>query len=179
MEALELTVWQRHRLEEQLKHAETARLFRRTLAVLEAGRGKSVGEIAESLSVSRQSVYNWIDAYRRGHDPTALWEGRHSGRPSLWDEENEAVLQCLLERRPEECGYYAVNWTAPLLQTQLEGIAGKSFSQDSIREALRRLGYVWKRGRYELAPDPELEKKTPDSPSDRQFAAPERVVGGG
>lgn len=179
MDVLELTRRQRDRLENQLKHAEQARIFRRTLAVLEASRGKPVAEIAGLLGVSRQSVYNWLDAYGQSHDPEALFEGRHSGRPSLWDEGGEAVLRCLLERRPDECGYFAVNWTVPLLKEQLGCTMGKLFSEDTIRAKLRRLGYVWKRGRYELAPDPELEKKTADSPPDRQFAASERAVGRG
>ena len=179
MDILDLTFWQRHRLEDQLKDAETARLFRRTLAVLEASRGKSVAEIAESLGVSRQSVYNWIEAYRQGRDPKALLEGTHSGRPSLWTDDSETILQCLLEHRPDEYGYFAVNWTVPLLREQLGYTTGQSFSEDTVRERLRRLGYVWKRGRYELVPDPELEKKTAYPPSDRQFAASECPVGGG
>jgi transposase len=179
MDEFELTTSERHRLENQLKHAKTARLFRRTLAVLEASRGKSVPAISAMLGASRRSVYRWIEAYRHGHDPEVLLEGEHTGRPSLWGDENEAVLQCLLEHRPNEFGYYAVNWTAPLLKLQLEHTTGDVFAEDTIREKLRRLGYVWKRGRYELLPDPELEKKKTDSPSDPQFAARNAAVRGG
>jgi len=179
MGEIELTAWQRRRLKDQLHHAETVRLFRRTQAILDANRGKPMAEIAESLGVSRQSVYNWIEAYRRSQDPKALLEGLHTGRPSRWDDESKAVLRCLLERRPDECGYYAVNWTAPLLKEQLECTTDQPFSQDMVREELRRLGYVWKRGRYELLPDPELEKKTKHSPSNPQSAASNRAVGGG
>lgn len=179
MDRLELTPWQRRRLENQLKTARTARLFRRTLAILEASRGKSASEIADLLGVGRRSVYRWIDAYCQGHDPEALLEGSHPGRPRRWDDESEAILQCLLERRPDDCGYFAVNWTAPLLKEQLECATGQPFSQDMIREELRRLGYVWKRGRYELPPDPELEKKTAHSPPDPQFAASDRALGRG
>ena len=179
MDELKLTSRQRQRLEDQLRCAKTARVFRRTLAVLEANRGRPVAAIADSLGVTRQSVYNWIDAYRRGHDPEALLEGRHTGRPSLWDEDNAASLRWLLGRRPDECGYYAVNWTAPLLSEQLQCATGQPFSSDLVREELRRLGYVWKRGRYELQPDPEFEKKTADSLPDPQFAASNGAAGGG
>lgn len=179
MDGFDLTFWQRRRLEHQLSHAESARVFRRTAAVLDASRGRSVAEIAESLGVTRQSVYNWIDAYQQGHDPEALFEGKHSGRPSLWDEEGSVVLRCLMQHRPDECGYLEVNWTAPLLKEQWECLTGRSVSEETLREELERLGYRWKRGRYELAPDPELEKKTADSPSNPQFAASERAAGGG
>lgn len=179
MDGLELTAWQRRRLEAQLKHAETARLFRRTQAVLDAHRGRSVAEISQSLGVTRQSVYNWIDAYRQSGDPRSLAEGEHCGRPPFWDEESETVLRCLLEHRPEECGYYAVNWTAALLQQQIACNTGKPFSPKTIRKQLRRLGFVWKRGRYELLPDPELEKKTTHLPPNPRFAAPHGVAGRG
>jgi transposase len=179
MDTLDLTYWQRRRLEDQLRHAETARVYRRTLAVLEASRGRAVSEIADILGVTRQSVYNWIDAYREALDSTALFEGERSGRPSLWDEQTEATLRYLMDHRPDEFGYYAVKWTSPLLNEQLRCVLGKQISLYTIREELRHLGYIWKRGRYELAPDPELEKKTPDSPSDPQFAAWDSAVGGG
>jgi hypothetical protein len=42
MDGLELPSWQRCQLEDQLRHAETARRFRRTQAILEASRGKPV-----------------------------------------------------------------------------------------------------------------------------------------
>lgn len=177
MERLELTSWQRRQLEDQLRNCETARLFRRVLAVLETSRGRSVAAIAESLGVTRQSVYNWVDAYRQSYDPKVLREGRHSGRPSIWDEESEGVLRCLMKRRPDECGYYAVNWTAPLLREQLECTTEQPFSEDVIRQELRHLGYVWKRGRYELLPDPELEKKTANSPPHPGFGASDGVDG--
>jgi transposase len=179
MAQLELTYWQRRRLKDQLKQATTARVFRRTLAVLEADRGKPVDEIAATLGTSRRSVYRWIDAYRQTRDPKALWEGEHTGRPSAWDEGSEARLRCLMEHRPDECGYLAVNWTASLLSDRLKQATGRSFSEDMVREELQRLGYVWKRGRYELEPDPELEKKTADPPSGPQFACPYGAAGGG
>jgi transposase len=106
-----------------------------------------------------------------------MWDEDRSGRPSLWTDETEAVLKALLAQSPDQLGYYAVNWTVPLLQEQLEDDAGVWFSDETVRRELRHLGYVWKRGRYQLAPDPELEKKTPDTPENRQFAAPERAVG--
>jgi transposase len=54
-----------------------------------------------------------------------------------------------------------------LLQEELEQGTGIAFSEDAIRDELHRLGYVWKRPRYVLDPDPEVEKKTTDSLADR------------
>lgn len=178
MEGLKLTWRRRQRLAEQLKEAQDARLYRRTLAVLEIGRGRSIGQVAQTLGVTRQSVYSWVADYAQAHDPRALQDEPHPGRPSYWNEDHQALLRWLMERSPEELGYFAGSWTVPLLQEQWEHGTGVRPSEDTVRRGLQELGYVWKRGRYELAPDPELEKKTPDSGSYSSFAAVQCVAGG-
>ncbi len=179
MEGLKLTWRQRQRLAEQLQRAQDARLYRRTLAVLEIGRGRSIAQVAQTLGVTRQSVYNWVAGYAQAYDPRALRDQPHPGRPGFWNEDHQALLRCLMERAPEEFGYFAGSWTVPLLQEQWEHATGVYPSEDTVRRGLLELGYVWKRGRYELTPDPELEKKTPDSGSYSPFAAAQCAAGGG
>jgi len=159
MGPLTLTGWQRRRLERQLRAAADARLCRRTLAVLEFARGRSIAGVAGALGVSRHSVYNWVTAYAAEHDPEALHEGSHTGRPSLWTEEFRERLRTLLGQSPQDLGYAATDWTVPLLQEHLERCTGQRFSDDTVRRELQRQRYVWKRPRYVLEPDPELEKK--------------------
>jgi transposase len=158
-----LTTAQMQQLEHQLAQADDVRLYRRTLALLVWGRGSTVAEIASLLSVRRQSVYNWIATYTQTHDPQRLRGGERGGRPPRWTAQFEAALADLLVVPPDQLGYLAVNWTVPLLQDHFKHESGASFSDDTIRRALHRLGYVWKRYRYVLDPDPQLEKKTPDS----------------
>jgi transposase len=179
MEGLELTWRQRHRLLKQLKETADARIYRRTLAVLEVSRGQSIAHAAEALGVTRQSVYNWIAHYAPTHDPDTLQDEHRPGRPSHWTEDHQALLRFLMDHTPDEFGYFAVNWTVPLLQEQLEHSADVCLSDETVRRGSQELGYVWKRGRYELEPDPELEKKTPHSPSNQAFAASQRAAGGG
>ena len=166
MEGRKLTGGQRKLLAEQLQEAQDARLYRRTLAVLEVGRGRSIGQVAQTLGVTRQSVYNWLASYAQACDPRALQDEPHPGRPSFWHEDHQALLRWLMERSPEEFGYFAGSWTVALLQEQWEHGTGVRPSEDTVRRGLLELGYVWKRGRYELTPDPELEKKTPHSGPD-------------
>ena len=170
MTNLRLTSWQQRRLQRQLHETRDARVYQRTLAVLECSRGRSVADVAHMLAVTRQSVYNWIDAYAPTHDPAALFEADRSGRPRLWTEDLQALLRTLLEHFPDQRGYYAVNWTVPLFQEELEHCTGQRLSEDTIRRELNRLGYVWKRSRYLLDPDPEREKKTAYSPTDSRVA---------
>lgn len=179
MEGLKLTWWQRHRLMEQLHQTRDAHVYRRTLAILEVGQGRSISQVAKALAVTRQSVYNWVAEYAPRRDPDVLRDEPRSGRPSHWTEDHQALLRILMERSPDHFGYFAVNWTVPLLQEQWEHSTGEHLCDETIRRGLLGLGYVWKRGRYQLEPDPELEKKTPHPGSNPPFAASQRAVGGG
>ncbi len=180
MTSLPLTRWQRLRLQRQLQTTPDARVYRRTLAVLEYSRGQPIAHIAQALGVTRQSVYNWVGIYTQDHDPSALGDEDRSGRPSLWTEEMRALLQALLTQAPDQRGYFAVNWTVPLLQEEIKHCTGQSLSDDTLRRELDRLGYVWKRGRYVLDPDPQREKKTTDPPANsgnQGLAAAQRLPG--
>jgi transposase len=169
MNRLSLTSAQRRRLKRQLHETSSARVYRRTLALLECNRGRSVGEIAASLGVTCRSVYNWIATYLRSSDPNSLHDEARAGRPRLWTPQREALLLALLETSPDRLGYFAVNWTVPLLQDQIERVTGLRLCKDTIRRQLQRQDYVWKRFRYVLAPDPDREKKTPNKASYPEF----------
>lgn len=172
-----LTRWQRLRLQRQLKQTQDARIYRRTLAVREYDRGEPIAQIAQRLGVTRQSVHNWIAAYTEEPDPDSLVDEPRSGRPSLWTEQTRSAFQTLLGQRPDQLGYFAVNWTVPLFQDALAQYTGQQLSADTVRRQLDRLGYVWKRARYVLDPDPQREKKTADSPDNPPSAAAQRRVG--
>jgi transposase len=156
---------QRYGLRQQLKHTHDASLYRRTLALLQLDEGKPVTQVARALGVTRQTIYNWIDAYTQAFDPLALVDAQRSGRPATWTPELQELLRTLLHDSPTAWGYPAVNWTVPLLRQQLATWDGRWLSQDTIRRRLHALGYVWKRTRYVLPPDPEKEKKTRHSPA--------------
>lgn len=177
MSERKLTRWQRLRLQRQLKQTPDARIYRRTLAVLEHDQGEPIACIARRLGVTRQSVHNWIAAYAENSHPQSLADEVRSGRPSLWTDELRAVFQALLGQRPDQLGYFAVNWTVPLFQDVLAEYTGQRPSEDTVRRELDRLGYVWKRSRYVLDPDPLREKKRVDSQKSPQSAAPQRRVG--
>jgi transposase len=179
MSRLKLTYWQRRRLRQQLKTISDAHTYRRTLAVLEYDRGRSAAEIAAMLGVTRQSVHNWAAAFALDPDPAALRDGDRSGRPPLLAKKSEVLLPSLMGQSPQDLGYPHTNWTVPLLQQELEKGPGLRPSDETVRRILRRLGYVWKRPRYVLDPDPEREKKTADSLANPQFAATQCCPGRG
>jgi len=180
MDILTLTYWQRRRLEQQLRSTLDARVYRRTLAVLEVASGEPVPAVAHRLRVTPRAVYHWLAAYADDHRPDALAEGDRSGRPTLLDQPKRELLRDLLAKNPQELGYPATTWTVPLLQRHLRRRSDLQASEDTIRRELRRLRYTWKRPRYRLDPDPELRGKKDAYPQAHQaVAASERGSGSG
>ena len=177
MSRLNLTSRERRALQQQLARTLDARILRRTLAVTEFDRGRSVQQIAMMLGVTRQSIYNWLETYRQSRDPKALNDQSGRGRPRSLDEEEERLLESFLAASPQDFGYPHANWTRVLLGDMLEEVTGNKVSPDTLWRAIRRLDYVWKRPRYDLLPDPEQEKKTSNSPPNPGFARTERGVG--
>jgi transposase len=176
MSEMKLGAGKRRRIRNQLRRARDARQYRRLLAVLEYDQGKSISDIAELLGVSRQSIYNWIELAHQ-HDDVQLQDALRSGRPARANKLFDTLLRTLLILSPERFGYHATYWTVPLLQDQLRKNLGEEYSASTVRRGLQRLDYVWKRPRYVLAPDPEQEKKTRNSPHPLWLARAHRPVG--
>lgn len=179
MDGLKLSKAEQRWLSETLHRTHDVRLYKRTLAVLECGRGKGVVEVARSLGVTRQSVHNWISRYREAGKPGALADAPKSGRPRKADGAVEALLQALMIVSPEHCGYHATHWTLPLLLDQVRKNLDRHCCEMTLRRCLHRLGYVWKRPRYVLAPDPQREKKKPTPAYAGSLAGAQRGAGGG
>jgi len=165
---------QRRALRHLLVHPPNVHAYQRAVALLALDQGEPIAAIAARLGVSRQAVYNWVAAY--AHTPTTdtLLDHYGGGRPSLWTTALRSLLAQALSTTPEAAGLAGPQWTVPLLQQYLQRHRGPQPSDDTTRRELQRLGYVWKRFRYVLPPDPELEKKTAHPPAPAAVAAPER-----
>lgn len=179
MDGWDLTSRQRKRLERVLHETCSARVYRRALAMLEVNHGMPVEDVAKMVGVSRQSVYNWLSRYDSAKCSGSLADQPRSGRPGIWTAGRKTWLGYLMQICPTTRGYFANTWTVPLLQEELFHCTGRTVSEDTIRRELSRLGYVWKRSRYVLLPDPDQEKKTADSPENQESDAAERLVGRG
>ena len=132
MSIVQLTSSQRRRLRRQLRCARDASHYRRLLAVLELDRGQSVGAVASLLRVTRQSVYNWANAFAICPQPAALENHYDFDRPCVWTEELQGLLLTALEQHPDDLGYTGVNWTVPLLCVKVVHCSEKSEIVDDI-----------------------------------------------
>jgi transposase len=114
--------------------------------------------VARNLRCGVSSVYNWAAAWRRD-GIVGLAEGPHVGAARRLDAGGEALLGTLLVGDPQSHGHRATGWTVPLLRTELAQ-AGYVISGRTVRRAVHRLGYRWKRPQYVLGrPDPDYETK--------------------
>src|SRR5262249_27103141 len=141
MSRLHLTARQQRQLHDQLRTARTARLYRRTLALVEAAQGKPIAHSARSLGVSRRSLYHGQRRYTAHYDPAALVDRKGSGHPSVWSPPLRTLLEQSLEHKPDHSGYQASDWTVPLLIEHLASPGGQRVSDSTVRGQLRRLGY--------------------------------------
>jgi transposase len=178
MDGLQRARNQCRKLEQALAQCHDKRFFRRLLALRQVDQGASISQVAVNLGVSRQSIHNWLRVYRTTGRLDSLEDRPHPGRPSLWDQWPGGGIAELLSQSPQDLGYFAGDWTVPLLAEHVRHTHGQEPSWSTLRRRLHALGYTWKRSRYVLEPDPELEKKTSYFAAIGPFAAAQRNLGG-
>lgn len=137
------------------------RRWRRYQAVRLLADGQAPSQVAQALGCGVSTVSAWAAAWRTA-GIAGLVEGEHGGGHWALDAIGEEALVGLLATDPQTRGHQATGWTVPLLRGEL-GRLGYRLSPRTVRRALHRLGYRWKRPRYVLGrPDPAYaEKKTP------------------
>ena len=153
-----LTTAQRAALEAAAAHEKRTRTWKRYQAVLLLGEGQPPAAVARAVRCCVASVYHWASRWRDA-GLAGLAEGPHRGAARRLDVVGEARLAELLAADPQGRGHQATGWTVPLLRTELAA-AGYAVSAKTVRRALKRMGYRWKRPRSILGrPDPDYAEK--------------------
>jgi transposase len=156
--ALVLSESERAALTDVAAHERRVRRWRRYQAVLLVADGKRPQEAAASLGCSRASVYSWLAAWRT-EGVAGLAEAPHAAPLPAHAAPLEQLLTGLLGDDPQRHGHHATTWTVPLLHGAAQA-AGIAVSEHTVRRAVRRLGWRWKRPKYVLGrPDPGYEEK--------------------
>jgi transposase len=158
MSGLAMSAEQRAEVEAAQCQRLTVRHWKRYQAVLLRADGLPVAVVAQTLGCSQASVTNWTTAWR-AQGVAGVREGVHPGAIRRLDADGEQRLVEWVPSDPQAAGYAATGWTVPLLQTELAK-GGWHASGRTIRRALHRLGWVWKRPRFVLGrPDPASQAK--------------------
>jgi transposase len=116
--------------------------------------GVSTSEVARRMSLSRQAVHGVVRRYeeRKGLPIVQrLADAAGRGRKALLKNTVKDQLQRLLVKDPQVFGYRTTCWTVPMIRTQLGQHGGDIVSNDTIRRALKELGYSYKRPRFVLS----------------------------
>lgn len=141
--------------------------MRRSQIVLASARGDTPPTIARQLGCASQTVRNTIRAFNeRGID--ALQERSHRNHTihTTFDAAGLAQLQALAHRSPRDFGYPVSCWTLDLLADEAarQGLTSCRVSDETIRQAIKRLGTGWKRAkRWITSPDPAYARKKDDA----------------
>ena len=146
----------KQRLQQIACSGSNGRSVRRAQALLWLAQGKTAKEVAQLLGVSRQAVYDWIERYQtRQSEPVGqrMCDHSHSGRPDRKLQLILKVVEPLVKekRDPRRYGYRSVVWTVPILQQQVKRKRKIEVSQRTIRRALKKINYRYKRPRHVLA----------------------------
>jgi transposase len=158
MTPLKLSTRQRVELEYLASHTPLAKERGRAQALLRLDEGETTEQIAESLDVSRQTVYNWANRFqeRSGLDLRGrLSDAPRPGRPRAGDGGIDPLIAQVIDTDPRDLGYRSTVWTAPLLSQYLRDHHGIGVSHKTVSRAIARLRLRWKRPRHQLALRPD------------------------
>jgi transposase len=161
-----LTDAERDALKAGLRSSDAFTL-RRSQILLASARGQTPPAIGRQLGCASQTVRNTIKAFNaRGLD--ALQERSHRNHTihTTFDAAGLAQLQALAHRSPRDFGHPTSLWTLELLadETAREGVTTQRVTDETIRQAILRLGSSWKRAkRWITSPDLAYARKKDDA----------------
>jgi len=158
-----LTDEERSRLEADLR-SKDAFVRRRCQILLASTRGERAPRIAAMLGCDDQTVRNAIRAFEGDGLVACLTPGKCGPKTSraTFDAAALEKLRALLHQSPREFGKPTGVWTLELVAevSCSVGIIAERVSDETIRNALKRLGVRWKRAKHWItSPDPEYARK--------------------
>jgi transposase len=152
----------REQVEAALRTNEAVTL-RRAQIVLASARRERAPAIAEHLGCGEQTVRNAIHAFNaRGLAALSPASSRPHTVHAAFDDAGVERLRALLHQSPRTFGKPTSVWTLELAAevSFAEGITAERVSDETVRQAIRRLGIGWKRAkRWITSPDPAYARK--------------------
>ena len=115
--------------------------------VLLAAEGHSPTEIARILFCSRTTVYAVVGRFLREGRAAFDDRNRRGPKPLLEELEREYIERLVEEDSPTEHGWLCSRWSCKLLTLELFKERATLLSQETLRRALHRLGFRWRRPR--------------------------------
>lgn len=146
----ELSEQQHREILGALQGWDDPREVRRVRAIRMSTKGWTVPQIADALDVTRWTVRQWMDKYEEGGVDALRTEPR-PGRPPKADQHYMDLLEETVQTPPRELGYPFSSWTREFLARHMERETGTKISVRHMGRLLKKLGFVYKRARYDLS----------------------------
>jgi transposase len=130
----------------QIRRATSDPRSEKALAVLLLSDGNTVPAIANQLKRHHHTIRDWLKRYKK-YGLHGLARKFSPGRPSIRKNKIEPFIEGLIGEPPENHGYQRNCWTIEMLRCEYDKYTGKKTSVDSIKRALKDLGYSYKRAK--------------------------------
>ncbi len=143
---------QRKAVMKLLRSTDDVRTFRRAQVVLLLGNGFSYRDVHAVAFASFDFIADVVQRFRSGSVEALVDRPKEPEEPA-WLED---VLGWLVEKTPEDFGYFRSRWSCETLAEVLAWKKDVHVSAETVRRALHRVDFVWRR------PRPVLGRKDPD-----------------
>ena len=150
---------QRRQLQRLSQRSKDAGLMRRSLVLSWLLRGCSVSDVSENLMVARSTIYRWIGWFCEA-GVAGLQRGPGGRTASVVTDALMEALEGLLDETPRTFGFLRTTWSSELLAKALYEYHGLELHASTVRRALRRTAFRWRRARPTLCiRDPRKAEK--------------------
>ena len=134
---------------EAIKHAKRPEVRQRAMGLRLLHEGKGPQEVAEFLSVSQPTVYDWHHRWQR-EGVEGLANRPKSGRPVKANRKYVELLEQVVEQDPQELGYAFSLWTTDRLRLHLKAKTGIELKPTQFRALLKEHDFVYRRPKHDL-----------------------------
>jgi transposase len=118
-----------------------------------------VGDVAHALVVARSSIYRWTRWFE-ADGIAGLFRCRGGRVPVVVTDSLLDALTALLDQHPRQYGYLCSTWSSQLLALALREVHGIEIHPSTVRRALRRTDFAWRRAHPTLCiADPRKAEK--------------------
>lgn len=123
------------------------RSVRRISGLLALAQGETVDQVAETLSMSRQTIYNWLKAFILYGVDSLVYHRSPGRKPRLTKTQKKRLVQ-LIKAGPLEAGYPTACWTSLLVQQLILREFGILYNRHYVCELLHNLGFSFQKARF-------------------------------
>jgi len=144
-----LTSWQRRRLQQMRDRPPTPRIGKRAVCLLLSAEGASSRLIGQVTGLSRDTI---TDIRRRWNEQgmASLRDAPRPGRPPKVSPAYRKSLREALRRGPLGYGYVFTTWSIARLNAHLQKVTGIPVCNDWLRQLVHAAGFVYRRPKHTL-----------------------------